>query len=119
MRSWICLSPSWRDNNPKYFLFPPLYYSYLKLIFLLTEFTVFWNLFSFLYKNLQFSDNITLISEQLTDFQSTMYRHATGPTEVETILPIPVPVPETGFHDRTQILKKYTNEVIYLHSVPR
>jgi len=103
----------------------PTNYHYVNLsfmtycMFLLTEFTVFWNLFSFLYKNLQFSDNITLISEQLTDFQSTMYRHATGPTEVETILPIPVPVPEIGFHDRTQILKKHTNEVIYLHNVPR
>jgi len=48
-----------------------------------------------------------------------MYRHATGPSEVETILPIPVPGPEIGFHDRTHILKKYTNEVIYLYNLPR
>lgn len=61
-------SPSWRENTPKYFLFPPLYCSYLRLIFLLNEFTLLWNLFSFLYKNLQFADNITLIPATINGF---------------------------------------------------
>jgi hypothetical protein len=43
-----------------------------------------------------------------------MYGHATDPTEVETTLPIPMTVPEIWFRDRTYILKKHTNEAIYM-----
>jgi hypothetical protein len=50
--SWDFSSPKWRDNTPKCISFPPLHCSYLRLMFLLTEFTLFWNLLSFLDKNL-------------------------------------------------------------------